>query len=255
MSSQSGRHIEGDTEARTADDLLSVVERLRNPGGCPWDREQTHASLRANLLEEAYEALEALDAGDADSLAEEMGDLLVQIAFHADIARRGGEWTMADVVSRTVEKLVRRHPHVFSEDGNRLDTADQVADQWDALKRAEPGRESITDGLPSAMPALAYAAALQRRAGRAGIPLEPSGPPALPENDTDQEDREEAAGRVLFEAVRQIQALGVDPETALRAEALHFRDRIRRAEAQAGGAALADLSEEQRASLWQRAAQ
>ncbi|MBT5319176.1 MAG: hypothetical protein HOL45_04650, partial [Chloroflexi bacterium] len=102
-----------DTPRRTVEDLLAVVERLRDPGGCPWDREQTHASLRPNLLEESYEALEALDLDDPDALAEELGDLLVQVTFHADIARRSGEWTLEDVVAGVVDKLVRRHPHVF----------------------------------------------------------------------------------------------------------------------------------------------
>ena len=110
---------------RTVEDLLEVVERLRDPGGCPWDRDQTHASLRPNLLEESYEALEALDLNDSQALAEELGDLLVQVVFHADIARRASEWTLEDVVSRVVDKLVRRHPHVFDENGPELKTAEQ----------------------------------------------------------------------------------------------------------------------------------
>ncbi|MCH7594750.1 MAG: MazG family protein [Chloroflexi bacterium] len=219
------------TPARTLEDLLAIVQRLRDPGGCPWDREQTHASLRPNLLEESYEALEALDLGDADALAEELGDLLVQITFHADIARRAGEWTLEDVIEGTVDKLVRRHPHVFVEDGPKLETAEQVSKQWDALKSKEPGRDSITDGLPPGMPALAYTAALQRRAGRAGLPA-PGGDAAL--DGANEAEHEAAAGRMLFELVARIQASGVDPEVALRAEALRYRDRIRQAEGQAG---------------------
>ncbi len=234
-----------DTPFRTIEDLLAVVQRLRDQGGCPWDREQTHASLRPNLLEESYEALEALDLGDTDALAEELGDLLVQVTFHADIARRAGEWTLEDVVAGVVDKLVRRHPHVFDEDGPALETAEQVSQQWDALKSKEPGRDSITNGLPTAMPALAYTAALQRRAGRAGLPV-PAG--------DDIEPSEAAAGRQLFEAVARIQASGIDPEVALRSEALRYRDRIKRTEQLAGSDnSLADLTEEMRASLWAQA--
>ncbi len=238
----------GEMPSKTVEDLLAVVEQLRDPGGCPWDREQTHASLRPNLLEESYEALEALDAGDADGLAEELGDLLVQVTFHADIARRAGEWTLADVVARTTEKLVTRHPHVFADDGPKLTTAEEVSHQWDALKRAEPGRESITDGLPAAMPALAYAAALQRRASRAGLAWDDD---EAPGENGDLAAGERAAGRQLFELVRRVQAAGVDPETALRTETMRFRERIRAAEAAApGGATLADLPAEERARLW-----
>lgn len=239
------------TPARTLEDLLAIVQRLRDPGGCPWDREQTHASLRPNLLEESYEALEALDLGDADALAEELGDLLVQITFHADIARRAGEWTLEDVIEGTVDKLVRRHPHVFAEDGPKLETAEQVSKQWDELKRKEPGRDSITDGLPSGMPALAYTAALQRRAGRAGLPA-PGGDAGL--SGANEAEQEAAAGRMLFELVARIQASGVDPEVALRAEALRYRDRIKRTEAFAGvGTPLTELTEENRCRLWERA--
>lgn len=235
-----------DTPHRTVEDLLGVVERLRDPGGCPWDREQTHASLRPNLLEESYEALEALDLNDPEALAEELGDLLVQVTFHADIARRAGEWTLEDVVSGVVDKLVRRHPHVFDENGPELETAEQVSQQWDALKSKEPGRDSITNGLPSGMPALAYAAALQRRAGRAGLPV--------PDVDGGELD-EAAAGRQLFEVVARIQASGIDPEVALRAETLRYRDRIRRTEELAGdGVPLSELAGDERDRYWERAA-
>ena len=238
------------TPARTLEDLLAIVQRLRDPGGCPWDREQTHASLRPNLLEESYEALEALDLGDADALAEELGDLLVQITFHADIARRAGEWTLEDVIEGTVDKLVRRHPHVFVKDGPKLETAEQVSKQWDELKRKEPGRDSITDGLPPGMPALAYTAALQRRAGRAGLPA-PGGHGGL--SGADEAEQEAAAGRLLFDAVTRIQASGVDPEVALRSEALQYRDRIKRTEALAADTPLRELSDSERARLWAKA--
>ena len=237
-----------DTPSRTVEDLLAVVERLRDPGGCPWDREQTHSSLRPNLLEESYEALEALDLGDADALAEELGELLVQVTFHADIARRAGEWTLEDVVSGVVNKLVRRHPHVFEADGPELETAEQVSQQWDASKSKEPGRDSITNGLPPGMPALAYAAALQRRAGRAGLPV-PNSEDVL--DGAYDAEQEATAGRQLFEAVARIQASGIDPEVALRAEALRYRDRIKRTEELAGdGVPIAEVADDVRCRLW-----
>lgn len=234
-----------DIPSRTVEDLLAVVERLRDPGGCPWDREQTHASLRPNLLEESYEALEALDLGDADALAEELGDLLVQVTFHADIARRAGEWTMEDIIGGVIDKLVRRHPHVFEEDGPKLETAEEVSQQWDALKSKEPGRDSITNGLPTGMPALAYAAALQRRAGRAGLPVP---------DDGSKNQTEADAGRELFETVARIQASGIDPEVALRAEALRYRDRIKRTEALAkSDIPFAVIADKELALLWEQA--
>jgi uncharacterized protein YabN with tetrapyrrole methylase and pyrophosphatase domain len=195
--------------------------------------------------------LEALDLGDANALAEELGDLLVQVAFHADIARRAGEWTLEDVVSGVVDKLVRRHPHVFEDDGPELDTAEQVSQQWDALKSKEPGRDSITNGLPPGMPALAYAGALQRRAGRAGLPV-PSDDGVL--DGADEAEQEAVAGRQLFEAVARIQASGIDPEVALRAETLRYRDRIRRTEELAGeGVSIADVADSERGRLWDEA--
>jgi XTP/dITP diphosphohydrolase len=203
--------------------------------------------LRPNLLEESYEALEALDLGDTDALAEELGDLLVQVTFHADIARRAGEWTLEDVIGGVIDKLVRRHPHVFEEDGPKLETAEEVSQQWDALKSKEPGRDSITNGLPTGMPALAYVAALQRRAGRAGLPV------PVPEGDG-KDLAEVDAGRELFEAVARIQASGIDPEVALRAEALRYRDRIKRTETLAGDdASLTELSDKERIAVWGRA--
>jgi uncharacterized protein YabN with tetrapyrrole methylase and pyrophosphatase domain len=192
-----------------------------------------------------------LDIGDADALSEELGDLLVQVTFHADIARRAGEWTLEDVISGVIDKLVRRHPHVFEEDGPELETAEQVSQQWDALKSKEPGRDSITNGLPPGMPALAYAGALQRRAGRAGLPV-PSNDGVL--DGADEAEQEAAAGRQLFEAVARIQASGIDPEVALRAETLRYRDRIRRTEELAGdGVSIVDVADGERGRLWDEA--
>ena len=151
--------------------LIDIVERLRAPGGCPWDREQTHQSLKRNLVEEAYEVLEAIDAGDPMSLAEELGDLLVQVAFHADIAREAGDFQFSDVLSSINRKLVRRHPHVFGD--TKVADAREVERNWELIKeeeRQEKGeRMSLVDGIPKDLPALPYAQLMQDRVARVGF--------------------------------------------------------------------------------------
>ncbi len=149
-------------------ELVAVMDRLRSPGGCPWDAEQTHASLREYLLEEAYETLEALDLDDADGLREELGDLLLQVVFHARIAAEDPvrPWTIDDVATGITAKLIRRHPHVFADGAAR--TPEQVSAAWTELKRAEKGRSSVVDGVPMALPALALAAKLRHRAVAGG---------------------------------------------------------------------------------------
>jgi MazG family protein len=235
----------------TFEDLLAVVRRLRDPGGCPWDREQTHASLRQHLLEETYETLEAIESGDPAKLREELGDLLTHVSFHTDMAARAGEFTPADLFRAVVEKLVRRHPHVFG-DGQKLDTAGQVVEQWDEIKRKEGGRDSVLDGIPPATPALALAATLQRRAAKAGLTWD--GEDSFePRHGEPQQQAEERAGAFLWAAVRRLHEAGVDPETALRAVALRFQERVRKTEALAGGRRVADLPAQERAKLWQRA--
>ena len=241
--------------------LVGVVRTLRDPSGCPWDREQTHRSLRPHLLEECYELLEAIDAGDSDGVREELGDLLVHVAFHADMARRAGEFDTADVIEGAAAKLIGRHPHVFG-DGEKLDSAEAVIERWDELKRKEKGGElSIADGVPAAMPALSYAAGLQHRAARAGVPWD-SNPAAtvladevktaLEAADGDEE-RERAAGEFLFSLVTELAEAGVDAEAALRAETLRFRDRLRRMESAAGKTPLSELDEDERKRLWEAA--
>ncbi len=164
-------HAFSDAELGNFQTLIDVVARLRAPGGCPWDREQTHESLKRNLLEEAYEALEAIDQGDPAKLSEELGDLLVQVAFHADIATEAGEFEIADVLRKINEKLVRRHPHVFA--GEEVADARVVERNWERIKAQERGqsgtRKSPVEGIPGDMPALAYAQLMQDRVGRAGF--------------------------------------------------------------------------------------
>jgi len=214
------------------EDLMCIVERLRDPGGCPWDQKQTHRSLRPHLLEECYEVLEAIDEGDADGLADELGDVLTHVAFHADIARRAGTFTIQDVLQRVVAKLERRHPHVFGE-ARKLDTPGQVEDMWEEIKRTEHDEPSpVADSVPAAMPALAYATALQRRAETVGVCSEGLQTAAALLADTPAGSGERVAGDFLFAAVAAMREAGVDPETALRGAALRFRDRLRRAEGQ-----------------------
>ncbi len=234
----------------TFDALMAVVTRLRDPGGCPWDREQTHASLRQHLLEETYETLEAIESGDPAKLAEELGDILTHIAFHADMARRAGEFTVEDLFSALIAKLVHRHPHVFGD--MKLDTAEEVAGQWESIKRKEGGRDSVVDSIPSAMPALALAAALQRRAAKAGLTGD-GGTDFTSRKGGSPEQKEARAGAYLWAVVQRLQSEGVDPETALRAAALRFRDRVKRAETLAKGRPLADVPTGERARLWKQA--
>jgi tetrapyrrole methylase family protein/MazG family protein len=160
-----------DQELGTFQTLMDIVARLRAPGGCPWDREQTHESLKRNLLEESYEVIEAIDQGDPTVLSEELGDLLVQVAFHADISKEAGDFQLEDVLRKINSKLIRRHPHVFA-DGHAED-AREVERNWEQIKaqeRKEKGEsKSPVEGIPVDMPALAYAQLMQDRVGKAGF--------------------------------------------------------------------------------------
>ncbi len=160
-----------DEELGTFQTLVDIVARLRAPGGCPWDREQTHESLKRHLLEESYEVIEAIDQGNPAVLSEELGDLMVQVAFHADIAREAGEFQLEDVLRQINSKLVRRHPHVFA-DGH-VEDAREVEQNWEQIKaqeRKEKGEsKSPVEGISVDMPALAYAQLMQDRVGKAGF--------------------------------------------------------------------------------------
>ncbi|MFC5830510.1 MazG family protein [Nonomuraea insulae] len=191
-------------------DLVAVMDRLRTE--CPWDRKQTHESLVPYLLEEAYEVLETIEQGDYPALREELGDLLLQIVFHARVA---GDFDMDDVADGIVEKLVRRHPHVFG--SVRAESADEVNDNWDAIKAAEraaKGRESVLEGVPMGQPALSLAAQLLRRAERAGAPEALSAAIG------------QGVARELFDLVRRAGEAGLDAEAELRAAARTYRDRV-----------------------------
>jgi len=151
--------------------LVGIIARLRAPNGCPWDRKQTHASLRENLLEECYEVLEALDEGNSERLCDELGDLLMQIVLHTQIAAEAGEFELGDVVRGINAKLIHRHPHIFG--SQKVKNAEEVALNWEVLKREErPSDTSILASVPKQMPALGYSQEIQRRVAQVGFDWE-----------------------------------------------------------------------------------
>jgi XTP/dITP diphosphohydrolase len=208
-------------------DLVEVMNRLRSPGGCPWDAEQTHESLVKYLLEEAYETAEAIEETDDDALREELGDVLLQVVFHARIAQERAGWDIDDVAGGIVDKLVRRHPHVFA--GVTANTAGDVEANWEALKAAEKGRTSAADGVPLAQPALALAAALIGRATKAGLEVPVPGTVDVP-----LVLDAESIGDLLMAVVALAREARVDPEAALRAAARRYRGSVQAAEAEDG---------------------
>ena len=219
------------------DTLTSIIARLRGPDGCPWDREQTHRSLRINLLSEAYEVLEALDGDDPDKLCEELGDLLLQIVLHAQIAADNGEFQIDDVVRSISAKLIHRHPHVFG--AGKADTAEEVMHNWEDLKREERDEEtSMLTGVPKQMPALAYAYEISRRAVRMGFEwenLEGVIDKVVEEireikEAGDREERAQELGDLLFTLVNYARWQGIDPEAALREANNKFYRRFTRME-------------------------
>ena len=207
-------------------DAVAVVDRLRSPGGDPWKREQTHQSLARYLLEEAYEAYDAIEAHDLAALREEIGDVLFQVLLHSRLAEELPEeqrWTVDDVAADFVEKMIRRNPHVFA--GVQVAGIDEVIDNWEQIKRAEKARDSALAGIALSQPALALAAKVVARARRAGIALPP---PAAPES-VDATDAE-ALGRALLGVAAAAQAAGVDAEAAVRRATLAYADALRAAE-------------------------
>ncbi|MFN8158608.1 MAG: MazG family protein [Candidatus Nanopelagicales bacterium] len=215
-------------------DVVAVMDRLRSPGGCPWDAEQTHESLVEYLVEEAYETVEAIETHDDDALREELGDLLLQVAFHARIAEEHDEpWGIDDVADGIAAKLVRRHPHVFADHEAR--TPDEVEASWKVLKAQEKQRDSVTDGIPMSLPALVLAGKLLRRA--ADVDVEPvpadathAAASALDALTASRRDRSTAYGELLLALAAQARADGVDPEQALRDATRAYRTRIRTTE-------------------------
>jgi tetrapyrrole methylase family protein / MazG family protein len=257
-------------------DLVRVMQRLRGPDGCPWDREQTHRSLGRHLLEEAHETLEAIDSGDPALLREELGDVLLQVVFHAEMARQEGTFDVDDVAEGIAAKLVRRHPHVFGD--MRVSSAAEVLVNWERIKAEEKDEHGVDEAIPASLPALARAAKVQRRAAgygfdwrsvegalgkvheelgeleaeldrvpdRGGAARTEAPPPRV----------EEEVGDVLFAVAALARRANVDPETALRRATRRFADRFERmrATAEAEGLDLAGLPEDELVARFRSAA-
>ena len=249
-------------ENYTYQDLLDIIALLRSPDGCPWDKVQTHESIRRGLLEEAYEAAEGIDRDDPKLLCEELGDLLMQVVFHADIEKDAGRFTMDDVCDGVVKKLLYRHPHVF---GNaHEETPEGVLVSWDALKRAEKGQNSTADAMDSvarSLPGLWRAEKIQKKAAADGFDFadihgamdklrEEVG--ELETAVRDSSNIAEEIGDVLFAAVKVARFAGVDPEEAIAATCEKFIRRYRRMEEQlfVDNFTIPQLSLDERISLW-----
>lgn len=260
------------------DELVDIMRRLRSPDGCPWDREQTHASIAYNLIEEAFEAVEAIESGSDEKMREELGDVLLQVVFHAQMASERGAFDVRDVARGIVAKLVKRHPHVFGEE--RLETAEDVLRNWERLKSEERGAAGSGEsadgadeeggalaGFPFSMPAMLVALGLQKKAARLGYEFA---------DDTDvlrkvAEEADELAvaraagaghdelarevGDLLFSAVNVARFVGVNPERALREASRRFAERIQLADrlAREQGRHLADMTPAELDELWEEA--
>ena len=251
--------------------LVETIWRLRQPDGCPWDRKQTHESIGKNMIEEAYEALDCIEAGDEAHLREELGDVLMQVVLHAQIAADAGAFTMADVARDINDKLIRRHPHVFGECS--ADSADEVLVIWDGVKLAEKGAkdadaaeagerpEGLLEGVPRSLPALMEAQKVSRKAASAGFEWETVADvwDKVAEECAEFEaeapgtaERELEFGDLLFALVNVARKEGIDAESALRASTAKFRERWAAMEnaAYEGGVSLESLTTEQLNSLW-----
>jgi len=258
------------------EDLVAVQARLRAPGGCPWDREQTHSTLRTYLIEEAYEVLDAIEKGNAQELAEELGDLLLQVLFHADLARETAVFDISDVITGIHDKMVRRHPHVFGD--VKAETAGEVLKNWALLKAKEKQAASpkgvdsqnptpsALDGVPRNLPALLEAYQMSRRAAQVGFEWERvEGIFEKLEEETSElraelaasnrRAAEEEVGDLLFSVVNLVRFLGLDPEVTLKHSNLKFKERFQQMESEASrsGQRLSELSKEELEQLWDAA--
>ena len=245
--------------------LRLVVSHLRAPDGCPWDREQTHASLRAGLLEEAHEVIDAINLNDDANLREELGDLLLQVVFHAQIAREENRFDLDAVAHEISEKLIRRHPHVFGSD--QCANSDEVLQRWDEIKRAEKGHttESLLEGISRGLPALIRSQKIQKKAAKVGFDWD-SLPPVVEkireelreveaELHGDPRRVEEEIGDLLFSVVNLARKTGTDAEVALQGAAERFSSRFKKMEslARERGLELSNLGLEKLDLLWDEA--
>jgi XTP/dITP diphosphohydrolase len=216
------------TGASALDELIRTVALLRAPGGCPWDADQTHESLVQYLVEESWELIDAIESGDRDEMIEELGDVLYQVLFHADIAAHtsGEDFDIDDVAAHMTAKMVSRHPHVFGGD-RTAETADDVVSFWEDLKADEkPHRTSVLDGIPRGMPALALAQKVIGKAEKAGVVVDQVPDAVAPVAPATEDE----LGRVLFSLVASARSQGLDAERALRHAVRGFEDEVRAAE-------------------------
>ncbi len=227
------------------DRLKQIVERLRSPDGCPWDREQTHASLKPHIIEECYELIEAIDDQDDEGMQEELGDVLLQVVLHAQMASEEGRFDFDSVAEVISEKLIRRHPHVFGD--TKLATSDAVLKQWDAIKRGEKtDRESALDGVPRGLPGLAKAQKMQSKAARVGFDWSDAVGPLEKVKEEIREIEQagtgeklaEELGDLLFSVVNFARKSKLDAEELLQAANRKFSDRFRKMEALAAARGL-----------------
>jgi tetrapyrrole methylase family protein/MazG family protein len=248
------------------DELVQIMKRLHDPDGCPWDREQTHQSLKPYLIEETYEALEAIDSGSEERLAEELGDVLLQVIFHAEIADRQGHFSIEDVVRGIIDKLKRRHPHVFGD--TTVDRSEQVIKNWEEIKRREKrgkkGDGSVLDGLPKSLPALIKARRIQEKVSRVGFDwarteevmmkveeeLRELKEASLSKN---KEAIEEELGDLLFAIANLARFVSLCPEDALRKTIDKFQRRFQYIERELPkrGLKLGEASLEEMDEIWE----
>ncbi len=252
-------------------EFVELIARLRAPGGCPWDREQTHTSLKPMLLEEAYEVIEAIDEGDDEELTGELGDLLLQVVFHSQIAAEEKRFAISDVISRVSSKMIRRHPHVFGDDD--ASTAGEVLRNWEALKEAElqaKGQQnsSMLDSVSTRLPAVMEAFQMTTKVSRVDFDW-PDVESVLEKLDEETEELKEAVrretvshreiadevGDLLFVAVNVARLLGIDPESALKSSNRKFRRRFRYIESRLGeqGRKPSDSDHVEMNALWSEA--
>ena len=247
-------------EMRSFDKLVAIIARLRGPGGCPWDREQTHDSIKGNMLEEAYEAVETIDKGDMTKLCEELGDILMQIVLHSQMAKEAGSFEIGDVIQKICDKLIYRHPHVFGE--SKVKDSSEVLANWEELKRRE-GKGELLAGLPKNMPSLAYAQAVGRRVARVGFDWETvddiidklSEEVAELQQAADHQHRVMEFGDLLFTLVCIARRMDIDAEAALRGCNERFYKRFSYMEkiCTERKLLLADMSLKEQNALWDEA--
>ena len=252
----------GNTTGRMFEKLVNIMSTLRGPNGCPWDKEQTHHSLRQYLIEEAYEVLEALDEDNPSELCNELGDLLLQVVFHAQIASETDRFSIADVIEAITEKLIRRHPNVFGD--VKIETAEEQSINWEKIKKSE-GKKSAIDGVPKAMSSLLRAGRIQQKAATVGFDW-PDIKPVIAKikeelgelneaiTEKDKDHIEDEFGDLLFAMVNLSRFLEINPENALRQTIDKFSTRFQKVEAhfEAKGQSMNEKSLEEMDAVWDK---